>query len=69
MIGSVIGIVVLARARAAAKDEPEASADEDGDDPSIMRTELPFGPFLCMAAVFYVFAEPYLQVNFRFLGG
>lgn len=70
LIGSVIGIVVLARARAAAKDEPEpAEGSEEDDDPSIMRTELPFGPFLCMAAVFYLFAEPYLQVNFRFLGG
>lgn len=78
LIGSVIGIVVLARARAAgdASEEPgqDAPPDPEGaedaeDAPSLMRTELPFGPFLCMAAVFYLFAEPYLQVHFVFLGG
>ena len=26
-----------------------------------MRTELPFGPFLAMAAVFYLFAEPWIS--------
>lgn len=75
LIGSVIGIVVLARARAAARDEAEEAeepvdAGEGGlEAPSMMRTELPFGPFLAMAALFYLFAEPYLQLNFRFLGG
>jgi hypothetical protein len=34
-----------------------------------MRTELPFGPFLAMAAVFYLSAEPWIQLYFRFLGG
>jgi prepilin signal peptidase PulO-like enzyme (type II secretory pathway) len=34
-----------------------------------MRTELPFGPFLAMAAVFYLFAEPWIQMNFKVLGG
>lgn len=68
LIGSVIGIVVLARARKAQPEEtPEGEDSEDA--PSLMRTELPFGPFLCMAAVFYLFAEPYLQLHFRFLGG
>lgn len=31
----------------------------------IMQTELPFGPFLCAAAVFYLFAEPYIELYFR----
>jgi len=34
-----------------------------------MRTELPFGPFLAAAAVFYLFAEPWIVVNFRFPAG
>ena len=48
MLGSVMGIVVLARAK---KD--------------LMQTELPFGPFLAAAAVFYLFAEPWLVLHFR----
>jgi len=64
LIGSVIGIFVLAKARRNAPPEPETE-----DAPSIMRMELPFGPFLCMAAVVYLFAAPYLQLHFRFLGG
>jgi leader peptidase (prepilin peptidase) / N-methyltransferase len=50
MIGSVIGIFVLVRAK---KD--------------VMQSELPFGPFLAAAAVFYLFAEPFLAVYFRLL--
>jgi leader peptidase (prepilin peptidase) / N-methyltransferase len=50
MLGSVIGIVVLMRAK---KD--------------VMQSELPFGPFLAAAAVFYLFAEPLLDVYFRLL--
>lgn len=78
LLGSVIGILVLIRARKAPAadedgEEREDREDGEGDDsqevPSLMRTELPFGPFLCMAAVFYLFAEPYLQLHFRFLGG
>ncbi len=51
---------------------PEGGEDEAGDPggaPSLMRTELPFGPFLAMAAVFYLFAEPWIQLYFRFPGG
>jgi leader peptidase (prepilin peptidase)/N-methyltransferase len=48
LLGSVIGIVVLARSKKA-----------------IMQTELPFGPFLAAAAVFYLFAEPWLVLQFR----
>jgi leader peptidase (prepilin peptidase)/N-methyltransferase len=33
----------------------------------IMQSELPFGPFLAIAAVFYLFAEPFLNVYFRLL--
>lgn len=78
MFGAVIGIVALAvaqrrAARAAPenKSEPATSGTGDADDtdppsdpPSLMRTELPFGPFLAMGAVFYLFAEPWIQLKF-----
>jgi len=52
---------------------PEASSapegDEDDGEPSLRHVELPFGPFLAMAAVFYLFAEPWLVIRFRLLGG
>lgn len=50
-----------------------ASSDEAAPDgaaaPSLMRTELPFGPFLAMAALFYLFAEPWIQLHFHLPGG
>ncbi|HUS30657.1 MAG TPA: prepilin peptidase [Kofleriaceae bacterium] len=51
LIGSIIGIVALTRAKS--KD--------------VMTSELPFGPFLSAAAVFYLFAEPWIVVYFRLL--
>jgi leader peptidase (prepilin peptidase)/N-methyltransferase len=68
VLGSVIGIFTLMSARRAATEEPEPGPGEEGEEddgaPSLMRTELPFGPFLAMAAVFYLFAAPYLQLHF-----
>jgi leader peptidase (prepilin peptidase)/N-methyltransferase len=57
IVGSVIGIstILVARGR---------SERTDGE-PSLMKTELPFGPFLAIAAVFYLFAEPWLATSFR----
>jgi leader peptidase (prepilin peptidase) / N-methyltransferase len=51
--------------------EPGAETDTsaEADNPSLMRTELPFGPFLAIAALFYLFAEPWLQLHFRLPGG
>ena len=52
--------------------DPAMPADREGDpsgEPSLMRTELPFGPFLAAAAVFYLFAEPWLQIRFVFFSG
>jgi leader peptidase (prepilin peptidase)/N-methyltransferase len=60
VVGSVIGIAALAAARRRAA--PDAQ-------PSLMRTELPFGPFLASAAVFYVFAEPWVVLHFRLTPG
>lgn len=70
VIGSVIGITVLLVKRSNDEDEPAEQAPVEGttdeaDAPSIMRTELPFGPFLAMAAVFYLFAAPWIDLHFR----
>ena len=61
VVGAVIGIAALlaARSKAPAHTEGEAPA------PTLMKTELPFGPFLAMAAVFYLFAAPWIGVHFR----
>jgi leader peptidase (prepilin peptidase)/N-methyltransferase len=82
MIGSVIGISALLVGRMADPgpepepegDEPTPAADPDAPDatpdtPSLMRTELPFGPFLATAALFYLFAEPWIQLHFHLPGG
>ena len=82
MIGSVIGISALLIGRAAASSEqpapgaPPASGAEppppdvsDHDRPSLMRAELPFGPFLAIAASFYLFAEPWIHLHFHLPGG
>jgi len=84
VVGSVIGIAALALARrrggpaGRASETPdnleppasETAPEPEGDSaPSLMRTELPFGPFLAIAAVFYLFAEPWIQLNFRLPGG
>ncbi len=61
VVGSVLGIIALLAAR---RGKPEGE-----DQPTLMKTELPFGPFLAMAAVFYLFAEPWLALHFRLSGG
>lgn len=61
-------MVVSAPTEAEPEVAPEAVPEVDGA-PSLMRTELPFGPFLALAAVFYLFAEPWILVNFRLPGG
>lgn len=50
--GSVIGSIIGVIHLARARKE-------------IMSTELPFGPFLAAAAVFYLFAEPWIELYFR----
>ncbi|HSR99548.1 MAG TPA: prepilin peptidase [Kofleriaceae bacterium] len=84
VIGSVIGITALLIGRASESDEASTGDDAgrageggeaagvaggEADTPSLMRTELPFGPFLAMAASFYLFAEPWIHVNFHLPGG
>jgi leader peptidase (prepilin peptidase)/N-methyltransferase len=55
-IGSVVGSVVSIPAILIAR-----RSSPDG----LMKTELPFGPFLAVGAVFYLFAEPWLLLAFR----
>ena len=52
-----------------AAENPEAAADAEAEKPSVLRTELPFGPFLAMAAVVYLFAEPWVEIHFHLPGG
>lgn len=49
--------------------EPGEGDPADDAEPSLMRAELPFGPFLAMAAVFYLYAEPWIALYLRFPGG
>jgi leader peptidase (prepilin peptidase)/N-methyltransferase len=76
--GSVIGIFVSTAALLVARrddDEPEPETvearSEDGEPPapSLLRTEVPFGPFLAMGAIFYLFAEPWIHVQLALLRG
>jgi leader peptidase (prepilin peptidase)/N-methyltransferase len=59
--GSVLG-TVLETVKLLSRQKP------DNGEPA-MTTELAFGPYLAAAAVFYVFAEPWLELHFRFTGG
>ena len=45
---------------------PIAGKSEDGT--SKMTAELAFGPYLAAAAVFYLFAEPWIELHFRLTG-
>jgi len=77
VIGSVIGITALMVGRAGDEaphpgdvaPHDEAAPAGEMDPPSLMRTELPFGPFLAMAASFYLFAEPWIHLHFHLPGG
>ena len=65
-----IGLVLLAsRLVVVAPTDGTEETELEANAPSVMRTELPFGPFLALAAVFYLFAEPWILVNFRLPGG
>jgi leader peptidase (prepilin peptidase) / N-methyltransferase len=60
VVGSVFGIANVVRKKMQAR-------AEGTEDPDVMTAELPFGPYLAAAAVFYLFAEPWLTVQFRLL--
>jgi len=67
--GSVIGTVftltaMLAGGRPTPADE---TADASDSEPArgALQTEVPFGPYLAMAALFYLFAAPWIDLHFR----
>ena len=72
VLGSVIGISALLIARSKQEETPSEQSDvaaeqSDNNDaqPTLMKTQLPFGPFLAMAAVFYLFAAQWIGLQFR----
>jgi leader peptidase (prepilin peptidase) / N-methyltransferase len=76
LIGSVVSIpVLLAGQRRARPTDPAGDTDPsrdqvpaqdgDGDDTSPLRhAQIPFGPFLALGAILYIFVEPWLAVGF-----
>jgi leader peptidase (prepilin peptidase)/N-methyltransferase len=60
-LGSVLGTVLTLVGMLSAGDPEEGG--------SRMTTELAFGPYLAAAAVFYLFAEPWIELHFRLAGG
>jgi leader peptidase (prepilin peptidase)/N-methyltransferase len=58
--GSVLGTVLTLVAM--------LSAEKAEDGTSKMTMELAFGPYLAAAAVFYLFAEPWIELHFRLTG-
>jgi leader peptidase (prepilin peptidase)/N-methyltransferase len=58
VIGTLISIPALALRRKGREDEA-----------NLMQVEVPFGPYLAIGAVFYLFAEQWVLLHLRFLGG
>ena len=70
--GSILGVVgglamVLGGGRGAAEPVADPATDLPETDLSILRTEVPFGPFLALAAGFYALFQP--QLMRWYLGG
>jgi leader peptidase (prepilin peptidase)/N-methyltransferase len=61
-------LLVAGRLRGPVEPIDEAAVPTE-DAPSLLRTELPFGPFLAMAAVGYMFAAPGIELHFHLPGG
>ena len=85
MIGTAIVLTALLVRRVGGEPPPTdapAAADSDRgpgaeaapstgepEKSSVLHTEVPFGAFLAMAAVLYLFAEPWVQIHFHLPGG
>jgi len=65
VIGSILGVIQLLAKRSDKEAEDTASDPPSTPEPSLLRTELPFGPYLATAAVFYLFAAPWIDLHFR----
>ena len=76
VLGSVIGItaILVRKEDPEEPEEPEEASEEESPDedqeerPGLMKMELPFGPFLAMGALFYLFAEPWIHLLFTPFG-
>jgi leader peptidase (prepilin peptidase)/N-methyltransferase len=68
--GSIIGIGALVVARRAQRraSVPAAPAG-DGDDVPLRHAELPFGPFLVLGAIAYLYSQPWLRLDVGGLAG
>jgi len=64
---TVIGLVVMRKPKPATTDDKPDG--EEGEDDGVLKQELPFGPFLAMAAVFWLFAEPWIKLDFHLPSG
>ena len=72
--GSVLGLTAALARRRHDGDEHEHEhehehGDPEGESVSIRHVEIPFGPYLAAAAMFYVLAEPWLRVKLWFVAG
>jgi len=65
VVGSILGVIQLLAKRSDKEAEETASDPPSTPEPSLLRTELPFGPYLATAAVFYLFAAPWIDLHFR----
>ena len=66
IIGTVITVIGLIVMRRPKREPAEPAEGEDKDeDEGVLKQELPFGPFLAMAAVFWLFAEPWIRLDFH----
>lgn len=84
LVGSVLGVAALLLARgggergdrqgeqsaaAPAADEQREDDVGEADAAELASAEVPFGPYLAIAAMFYLFAEPWVRINVAWLGG
>ncbi len=79
LVGTVIvGLTLITGRGRGLIEQPEAepAKSTEGDDatpedeePSLMGAEVPFGPFLAIGALFYLFAEPWISLHFALTGG
>lgn len=84
LVGAVLSVLMLLAMRgregegaskegevgeSAAADAGGEAPEEEEDEASFGRTEIPFGPYLAIAAMFFLFAEPWVRITVPWLGG
>ncbi len=67
--GEVGGSAATREASGARAPEGSAGGEPEEDEASLARTEIPFGPYLALAAMFFLFAEPWVRITVPWLGG